>query len=98
MYFFNFPRKLLRNPAVIFYVIYNNFFYAPLSFVFHRQNDCYSILDDSGTFYLFLLQKEFDIFHETFFAFCFFLLQKDFDTFHEPLSEAFLCFSDSIRQ
>ena len=37
----------LRNPAVIFYVLYNNFFYVLLSFVFHLQKDFYGVHDNT---------------------------------------------------
>ena len=55
----------------------------------------YYVHDDTDAFFLFLLQKDFDICLGPFFAFCLFLLQKDFDIFRVPLFEAFLCFFDN---
>ena len=84
---------LLNNLTVIYYMlIYNNFFYTQLAFVFDLQKDLYIVHDNIDTFFLFLFQKNFDIFDVLFFAFCFLLPQKDFDNFHVLLFEVFLCF------
>ena len=45
-------------------------------------------------FFLFLLQKDFDICLRPFFVFCLFLLQKDFDIFHV---QAFICVFDNSK-
>ena len=58
---------VLRNAAVIFYVLYNDFFYVLLSFVFHLQKGFYGVHDKADAFFLFLLQKDFDTFHELLF-------------------------------
>ena len=89
---------LLRSQTVIFYVLYNNFFYVLLSFVFfYLQKDFHGVHDNTDAFFIFL-QKDFDIFQERIDAFCLLLLRKDFNTFHEPLFELFLCLSDGMEQ
>ena len=62
----NIPFKALRNPTVIFYVLYNNFFYVLLSCLFHLKKDFYSVHDNTDAFCLSYLQKDFEIFHEPF--------------------------------
>ena len=72
---------LLRNPPVIFYVLYNNFFYVFLSFVFDFQKDFYGVHDVTDAFFLFL-QKNFDIFHEPLF--------ESFLCFSDNIRQSFL--------
>ena len=41
----------------------NNFSYTHLAFAFVLQKDSYYVHDDTNAFFLFLIQKDFDIFH-----------------------------------
>ena len=65
---------LLRNSAVILQVLYDNF-YVLLSFAFHLQKDFYGIHELHFPFCFFLLQTDFDTFHNPPFEvfLCFFL-------------------------
>ena len=57
---FNFPQIktiLSSSPRVIYYVLQNNMFYSQKPFAFIPQKHCYH------TFYVFLLQKDFNIFY-----------------------------------
>ena len=74
----------------LFFMLYNNFFYIPLSFVFYCQKDFYDVHHNIDAFFLFLLQIDFDTFHKYIDAFCFSFLQNNFDTSQEPLFEASL--------
>ena len=57
---------LLSNPAVTYNLLYNNFFYARLLFVFDLQEDFNCIHDNIDAFF-FLLQKNFNTFHRPYF-------------------------------
>ena len=57
---------LLRNSVVTFYVLFNNFLCVLLSFVFHLQKDFCGVQDDTGAFFLFDFQKDFEIFASLF--------------------------------
>ena len=87
----------MSEPTFIFYVLRNNFVYILLAFVVHLQKDFYSVQAHTDAFYLFLLQKNFDIFRGPYFVFHFILLLKEFVTFDVPLFEVFLCLFDNIR-
>ena len=67
---------LLKNPRVIFYMFCNNFFYTLLPYISYLQKGFYSVQNDTNTFFLFLLQTDFVIFHEPSFIFCFFFYRK----------------------
>ena len=100
--FFNRPGiiknwSLIKKPGSFFHVLYNNFFYVLLSFVFHLQKDFYGVLDDTDAFFFFFFRKMLISFTSLFLRFVFFLLLKDFDTFHVPRFDTFLCFSDNIQ-
>ena len=75
IFYFLLLYRTLEIPKIIFYVLNNNFSYTQLSFLMLLQKDSYLDHDDTGVFFLFLLQKDFDIFHVLLFeAFvCFFL-------------------------
>ena len=51
--------ELLRNPAVIFYMLYNNFFYVLLSFVFHLQKDFFCCSRRHWSFFSFYFWERF---------------------------------------
>ena len=55
----DFPRFLSISIKMSFYVLNNNFSYIQLSFVFVLQKDSYFAHNDTETFFLFLLQKDF---------------------------------------
>ena len=75
VYFFD-CSMIVKNWNFIFYVVYSNFSYALLSIVFHLQKIFYGVYNDTVVFYLFFLQKDFDIFHMHIFAFVFFFFRK----------------------
>ena len=50
-------QTLLSDPAVVYYVLYNNSFYTLLAFVFDLQKDFFIVHDNTDAFFLFLLQK-----------------------------------------
>ena len=87
---FDYPRivKKLKfywvTQQLFFYVLYNNFFYTRLAFVFDLQKDFIAF---TIVLTLFSLQKILIPFVGLFSLFVFFP-QKDFDTFHELLFEA----------
>ena len=47
--------RIFKKTRFVFYVLNNNFFYSQVA--------SFYVLDNADTFYLFLLQKDFDIFH-----------------------------------
>ena len=53
--------------------IYKYFFYTQLTFVEHVPKDFYIVCDCVVAFYLFLLYKMYEIFHNIFFAASFFV-------------------------
>ena len=53
--------NLSSSPIVIFYVLDNNFLHTQLAFAFVRQKYFFNVHDDTDTFSLFLLQKDFNI-------------------------------------
>ena len=71
-------RRILATKPITFFVLINSFSYTQLAFAFVLQKDSYYVHDDTDAFLISLLQKDFDIYLETFFVL--FLL------------EAFLCF------
>ena len=75
---------LLRNLAVIFYVLYNNLFYVQQSFGFYLQKRFFDVHDDTDSFFLFT-NKNVDILHEPLFAFCFFLYDSKVIRTHNHL-------------
>ena len=68
-------KNLSSSPIVIFYVLDNNFLHTQLTFAFVPQKYFFNVHDDTDTFSLFLLQKDFDI-SGLFLAFVFFLFKK----------------------
>ena len=48
------PKILFSDPVIIYYVLYNNFFYTQLDFVFDRKKDFYFIHDNINIFSFFI--------------------------------------------
>ena len=66
--------ELLRNPAVIFYMLCNNFFYVLLSFVFHLQKDFFLLFKTTLKLFFFLFLRKIlipftSLFSKSFFVF-----------------------------
>ena len=87
---------LLSNPAVTLYVLYNNFFYILIYFVFTLQEDFYGVQNNTNTFYFLLLQKD-TSFTNILLPFVFFFFRKNFDTFHQTFLEISLYISHNIQ-
>ena len=79
---------ILNN--VISYVVNDNFSYTQLAFAFAPQRNSSYSHDGNDIFFLFLLQKDFNISLGPFFTFLLFLFQKEFDIFRMLLFEAFI--------
>ena len=48
------PKILISDPVIIYYVLYNNFLYTQLDFVFDRKKDFYYIHDNINIFSFFI--------------------------------------------
>ena len=74
------PQKSTHQLKRYFYVLGNNFWYTQFFFFFFfrkiHQKESYYIHNDTDDFFLFPLQKDFDICLELFFAFSFFFFKK----------------------
>ena len=55
--------NLQRNSKFICSVLNNNFPYIQVFFLFLLQKDSYCVNDDTDVCFIFILQKDFDIFH-----------------------------------
>ena len=84
---------LLNNLTVIYYMlIYNNFFYTQLAFVFDLQKDLYIAHDNIDTFFFFFFRKTLISFTCYFSFFVFYFLRKILITFTCFFSKSFFVF------
>ena len=67
---------LLSESKVIYYILYNSFFYTQIAFDFNLQNDFYIVHDNTDIFLL--LHYNFDFFLGPFFAFFPFFFSEKF--------------------